>query len=208
MQNSKVRNLVQIRDKKKKKLGDIRNAFNKWLYIKKILDAQDKLNKDRDRDKTKDDKRDKEADLKKIKGFFDLMNGIDQFTKKETMNNVLPKLEDYLKDQKGKGKLKKLVYRKPNYNRNLLRKYLYKWYGNTMNSRKEDENYDPNDERLENIKRNVFKNILLKTQKNQLKNILRKYFYKWLQKAIKMAIKEERDKAKDGSENRKIKNMK
>ena len=205
MQNSKGRNLVQIRADKEKKLGDIRNAFNKWVYIKKILDAQDILNKDKDKDKTKDDK---EADLKKIKGFFDLMNGIDQFTKKETMNNVLPKLEDYLKDQKGKGKLKKLVYRKPNYNRNLLRKYLYKWYGNTMNSRKEDENYDPNDERLENIKRNVFKNILLKTQKNQLKNILRKYFYKWLQKAIKMAIKEERDKAKDGSENRKIKNMK
>ena len=197
MQNSKGRNLVQIRAEKEKKLGDIRNAFNKWLYIKKILDAQDKLNKDRDRDKTKDDKRDKEADLKKIKGFFDLMNGIDQFTKKETMNNVLPKLEDYLKDQKGKGKLKKLVYRKPNYNRNLLRKYLYKWYGNAMNARKEDENYDPNDERLKSIKRNVFKNILLKTQKNQLKNILRKYFYKWLQKAIKMAIKEERDKAKD-----------
>ena len=187
MQNSKGRNLVQIRADKEKKLGDIRNAFNKWVYIKKILDAQDILNKDKDKDKT---------------------NGIDQFTKKETMNNVLPKLEDYLKDQKGKGKLKKLVYRKPNYNRNLLRKYLYKWYGNAMNSRKEDENYDPNDERLENIKRNVFKNILLKTQKNQLKNILRKYFYKWLQKAIKMAIKEERDKAKDGSENRKIKNMK
>ena len=205
MQNSKGRNLVQIRADKEKKLGDIRNAFNKWVYIKKILDAQDILNKDKDKDKTKDDK---EADLKKIKGFFDLMNGIDQFTKKEIMNNVLPKLEDYLKDQKGKGKLKKLVYRKPNYNRNLLRKYLYKWYGNAMNSRKEDENYDPNDERLENIKRNVFKNILLKTQKNQLKNILRKYFYKWLQKAIKMAIKEERDKAKDGSENRKIKNMK
>ena len=69
MQNSKGRNLVQIRAEKEKKLGDIRNAFNKWLYIKKILDAQDKLNKDRDRDKTKDDKRDKEADLKKIKDF-------------------------------------------------------------------------------------------------------------------------------------------
>lgn len=123
------------------------------------------------------------------------MKGIDQYTKKESMNQVLPKLENYLKDQKGKGKLKKLVYRKPNYNKNLLRKYLYRWYGNAINEGKND-NIDPNNERLENLKRNVFKNILMKVQKKQANNILRKYFYKWLKKAIKLAIKEEKNKAK------------
>jgi hypothetical protein len=192
VQNSKGRNLVQIRADKEKKLGDIRNAFNKWVYVKKILDAQDKLLKDKKKKGDKD--RDKETDLKKIKGFFQLMNGIDQYTKKESMNQVLPKLENYLKDQKGKGKLKKLVYRKPNYNKNLLRKYLYKWYGNAMNPEKED--IDPHNERLENLKRNVFKNILMKVQKKQANNILRKYFYKWLKKAIKLAIKAEKDKAR------------
>ena len=193
VQNSKGRNLVQIRADKEKKLGDIRNAFNKWVYVKKILDAQDKLLKDKKKKGDKD--RDKETDLKKIKGFFQLMKGIDQYTKKESMNQVLPKLENYLKDQKGKGKLKKLVYRKPNYNKNLLRKYLYRWYGNAINEGKND-NIDPNNERLENLKRNVFKNILMKVQKKQANNILRKYFYKWLKKAIKLAIKEEKNKAK------------
>ena len=192
VQNSKGRNLVQIRADKEKKLGDIRNAFNKWVYVKKILDAQDKLLKDKNK-KSDDKDRDKETDLKKIKGFFQLMNGIDQYTKKESMNQVLPKLENYLKDQKGKGKLKKLVYRKPNYNKNLLRKYLYRWYGNAIGK---DDNLDPNNERLENLKRNVFKNILMKVQKKQANNILRKYFYKWLKKAIKLAIKEEKDKAR------------
>lgn len=94
------------------------------------------------------------------------MKGIDQYTKKESMNQVLPKLENYLKDQKGKGKLKKLVYRKPNYNKNLLRKYLYRWYGNAINEGKND-NIDPNNERLENLKRNVFKNILMKVPKSK-----------------------------------------
>jgi len=193
VQNSKGRNLVQIRADKEKKLGDIRNAFNKWVYVKKVLDAQDKLLKDKN--KKYDDKRDKETDLKKIKGFFHLMNGIDQYTKKESMNQVLPKLENYLKDQKGKGKLKKLVYRKPNYKKNLLRKYLYRWYANAKNAGK-DDNVDPHNERLENLKRNVFKNILMKVQKKQANNLLRKYFYKWLKKAIKLAIKEEKDKAR------------
>ena len=202
VQNSKGRNLVQIRADKEKKLGDVRNAFNKWLYVKKILDAQDKLDKNKD-DYEKLDKEnleDKEKNLKKIKGFFQLMNGIEQMTKKEGMNQTLPKLEDYLKENKGKDKLRKIIARKPNYDKNLLRKYLYKWYGNAMNSKKEEKEPEKDneaEEKMKELKRKVFKNILMKIQKKQMKNLLRKYFYKWLRKAIKLAIKEEKDKAKD-----------
>ena len=208
VQNSKGRNLVQIRADKEKKLGDVRNAFNKWLYVKKILDAQDKLTKtdEENEEKNEPKEEDKEANLKKLKGFFDLMNGIDKFTKKEGLNQVLPKIEDYLKDNKGKDKLRKLVNRKPNYDKNLLRKYLYKWYGNTINSRKEEKEKEPEqdpdkdkkmEDELKKIRRQVFKNIIIIIKKKQEKNILSKYFYKWLKKAIKMAIKEEKDKAKD-----------
>ena len=52
---------------------------------------------------------DREKNLQKLKGLFQITNGIDKFVKKEAMNKTLPKLEDYLKNQKGKGKLKKLV---------------------------------------------------------------------------------------------------
>ena len=144
VQNSKGRNLVQIRADKEKKLGDVRNAFNKWVYVKKILDAQDKLEEskpepEKNEKKDEDNLKDKEENLKKIKGFFQLMNGIDQLTKKEGMNQTMPKLENYLKNQKGKDKLRKIVNRKPNYDKNLLRKYFYKWYANTINSRKYDK---------------------------------------------------------------------
>lgn len=54
------------------------------------------------------------------------------------MNNTLPKIEDYLRQQRGKGKLRKIVYRKPNYNKNILRRYLYRWYGNAVNDNNSD----------------------------------------------------------------------
>ena len=81
-QNIKGRNLVQIRADKERKKGDIRNAFNKWYYICKILNAQDKLNEDYKnkepiaiKDKNvinkdiydKDLEKEKENNLKKIK---------------------------------------------------------------------------------------------------------------------------------------------
>ena len=118
----KGRNLVQIRADKEKKKGDIRNALNKWYYICKILKAQDKLNEDNKRTiiieskkeiKTeiseKDIEKEKENNLKKIKGFFKLMDGINDLTKKQAMDKVLPKLEDYLKDKSLKNKLLNLL---------------------------------------------------------------------------------------------------
>ena len=205
VQNSKGRNLVQIRADKEKKLGDVRNAFNKWVYIKKILDAQDKLKKDAETNKEEEPKT-KPEDLKKIKGFFDLLKGIDQLTKKEGMNQVLPKLENYLKDQKGKDKLKKIVNRKPKYDKHLLRKYLYKWYANTRKDDKEKEE-QPN-EKINELKREVFRKIIKNIHKKHDKNLLRKAFYKWLKKTIQEALKEERDKANKKDEEYKNKEIK
>ena len=45
-QNIRGRNLLQIRADKENKMSDLKNAFNKWLYLNKILKAQDKLNED------------------------------------------------------------------------------------------------------------------------------------------------------------------
>ena len=198
VQNSKGRNLVQIRADKEKKLGDVRNAFNKWLYVKKILDAEDKLEENENQNLENNKKRDedKEKNLKKLKGFFQLMNGIEQLTKKEGMNQVLPKLENYLDNQKGKDKLRKMVLRKPKYDKNLLRKYLYRWYANTRKEDKKEED-DGEKETMNELKRSLFKSSIIKTLNKQEKNLLRKYFYKWLRKAIKMAIEDEKRKARD-----------
>ena len=143
-QNIRGRNLVQIRADKENKMSDLKNAFNKWLYLNNILKAQEKLNEDDEKNNiiinqkkdeidedllNKDREKQKEKNLKKIKGFFKLMDGINNLTKKEAMDNVLPKLENYLKDKNNQNKLKNLVNKKPQYEKNLLRKYLYKCYG-------------------------------------------------------------------------------
>ena len=202
MQNYKGRNLVQIRSDKENKLNEIRNAFNKWKFVKKVLDAEDKLiendknNKERDLEKDKQNQLDREKNLQKLKGLFQITNGIDKFVKKEAMNKTLPKLEDYLKNQKGKGKLKKLVYRKPNYNKNLLRKYLYKWLGKAFNEGKNDLNEKQRKD-MEDLKNRIFKNTISNIRIKQQNNILKKYLYKWFKKAIILAIKEEKDKSKN-----------
>ena len=197
MQNYKGRNLVQIRADKENRVNELRNAFNKWRYVNKVLDAEDKLSEN-DK-KNQDDILKNKKNLQKIQGLFNLVDGIDKYVKKEAMNETLPKLEDYLKNQKGKGKLKKIVNRKPKYDQNLLRKYFYRWLANAFKEKEDDDKKDLDDKQkkeLEDLKNKIFKNILLKIRAKQNKNILRKYLYRWLKKTILMAIKEEKDKNK------------
>ena len=202
MKNNKGRNLVQIRSEKENRLNEMRNAFNKWKFLKKVLDAEDKLienenyNREKNLEKDRQNQLDRENTIKKLKGLFQLTNGIDQYAKKEAMNETLPKLEDYLRNQNGKGKLKKLIYRKPNYNRNLLRKYLYKWLNKAINEGKNDLD-EKQRKAMEEFRTKILKNIIINTREKQHNNLLRKYLYKWLKKSILMAIKEEKDKFKD-----------
>ena len=201
MKNNKGRNLVQIRSDKENRLNELRNAFNKWRFIGKVLDAEDKLienenrNREKGLEKDRQNQLDRENTLKKLKGLFQLANGIDKYAKKEAMNETLPKLEDYLRNQKGKGKLKKLIYRKPNYNRNLLRKYLYKWRNKALNMGKNDLD-EKQRKAVEEYRKKIIKNIITNTRKKQRDNLLKKYLYRWLRKAMLMAMKEEKDKYK------------
>jgi len=215
-QNMKGRNLVQIRSDKEKKKGDLRNAFNKWLYINKILNAQDKLNEEDNKKPIiiekeiinqdildKDREKEKEKNLQKIKGFFKLMDGINNLTKKEAMDKVLPKLEDYLKDQNTQNKLRNLVNKKPKYEKYLLRKCLFKWYARANKAPIQEPEEKPEKEEEENVeeklnelrKKIYMKSIVIKHERDD-KNKVRKYFYKWYKKVIIIKIKEEIDKSK------------
>ena len=226
-QNIKGRNLVQIRADKERKKGDIRNAFNKWYYICKILNAQDKLNEDNKnkepiiiKDKNiinkdiydKDLEKEKENNLKKIKGFFKLMDGINNLTKKEAMDKALPKIENYLKDKNIKNKLLNLLRKRPKHEKNLLRKYLFKWYAKANKAPKqlskekpkikdEEENVD---DKINELRKKIYmKSIVIKHERDN-KNNLRKYFYKWYKKIIIIKIKETKDKSKDEDEENKL----
>ena len=190
--NKKGRNLVQIRADKENKLGDLRIAFNKWIYVNKILDANDKLNRDLgDLDDLK-----KKQNLKKINGLFKILDGMEKVTKKKAVDNVSPKLEDYLKNKAKKIKLRKLLNKKPSYQKKILRKYFYQWYANSLN-KKIDENVIIKDPKFDEIRARIFKNLVENIKKRQEKNILQKYFYKYLKKVILLKIKEEKRKLKE-----------
>ena len=226
-QNIKGRNLVQIRADKERKKGDIRNAFNKWYYICKILNAQDKLNEDNKnkepiviKDKNvinkdiydKDLEKEKENNLKKIKGFFKLMDGINNLTKKEAMDKPLPKIENYLKDKNIKNKLLNLLRKRHKYEKNLLRKYLFKWYAKANKAPKQFSKEKPKikddeenvDDKINELRKKIYmKSIVIKHERDN-KNNLRKYFYKWYKKIIIIKIKETKDKSKDEDEENKF----
>ena len=210
VQNMKGRNLIQIRSDKEKKQGDVRNAFNKWLYIDKILKAQEKLNKDDNEIERpiiienknvinqelldKDREKERENNLKKVKGFFKLIDGINILTKKEAMDKVLPKLEEYLKEKEIQNKLKSLIDKKPKYEKYLLKKYLFKWYfkSNKVQKKEGEENVD---DKIDELRRKIYmKNMLSKKEKDN-NNIKRKYFYKWYKKVIIIKIKIEIEKS-------------
>ena len=101
------------------------------------------------------------------------------------MNETLPKLEDYLKNQKGKGKLKKIVNRKPKYDKNILRKYLYKWYGNAINSKK-DDGKDDQDDKMKDLKKKFLLIQLKKFKKNNNKIFLENIFINGSKKLSKL----------------------
>ena len=59
--------------------------------------------------------------MKKIKGLFKILDGVDKLTKREAMDQVVPKLEDYLNNENERNKLKKIVDKKPLHEKRILR---------------------------------------------------------------------------------------
>ena len=125
---------------------------------------------------------------------FNLLDGVEKYTKKEAMNEALPKIEDYLRKNRGKGRLKRIVNKKPMYDNNLLRKNFYKWLGKTIDESNKDLEERKKRE-VDELKNKIFKNLIENIHNNQKKNLLRKYLNKWLKKTLLMAIKDEKDKA-------------
>ena len=202
MHNYRGRNLIQIRSDKENKYGELRNAFNKWKYLNKVLDAEDKLaenekyNKMRDLDRDRQSENDREKNIRKLYGLFKLNNGIDNYVKKEAMNHSLPKIENYLRNQGGKGRLKQIIIKKPNNDKDLLKKNFYKWLAKSINESKNDI-IDKKKREMDEFKDKIIRNTVAKILTDQKKNLLKKYLYRWLKKSILLAIKEERDKAKN-----------
>ena len=134
--------LLKIKAEKYNNNAILRNALRKWNYITKIG-----LNKNINIvDENKIDEVIKNQN-DKIKGLFNIINGINQFSKKSALDKTLPKLNKYLKEQKLKNILRKLINGKSIYNKEKLKEYFYRYIKMTLKNLNEKEK-----EKEENIK--------------------------------------------------------
>ena len=88
----------------------MKNALRKWHYLTKIESNQ------------KD----------KIKGLFNLLQGINIYAKKSALEPTIPKVINYLKEQKLKLLLGKLINKKITSDKEKLRNYFYKYIKNIL----------------------------------------------------------------------------
>ena len=188
----------------------IKNALRKWDYLTKIIKIkleQDTLDKNRINKVIKNQN-------DKIKGLFNIINGIHTYAKKSALEHTLQKIIKYLNEQKIKLILTKLINKKANYDKEKLKIYFYKYFKKIIQlQREEDRRIFEEKQKEENIKRKKEEDeerkekILLKAKRNKLKplpkikekfikNILKQYFNLWKKRtfttkesALKLFIK-------------------
>ena len=172
----------------------IKNALRKWDYLTKIIKIkleQDTLDKNRINKVIKNQN-------DKIKGLFNIINGIHTYAKKSALEHTLQKIIKYLNEQKIKLILTKLINKKANYDKEKLKIYFYKYIKSTLEFLHEKEK-----EEIENLKLkgNLHKknpsmniitkteNIITKAENITLPKIYKKINYKIVKGTNKMEIR-------------------
>ena len=127
-------------EKDNNKNAILKNALRKWNYNTKLELIQ--LNKS-DNDNIKITQVIKNQN-DKIKGLFNIMKGINQYAKKSALEPTLPKIINYLTEQKIKNLLRKILNKKSVSDKEKLKEYFYKYLKNILtilNKEKEDEKF-------------------------------------------------------------------
>ena len=154
--------LLKIKaEKNSDKNAILKNALRKWNYLTKI--EKMKLNKDiSDKDKINIEIKNQNN---KIKGLFNILNGINAYSKKSALEPTLPKIINYLKQQKLNLLLRKLINKKTLSDKEKLRDYFYKYIKIILKSINEEEKEE--NEKLRSKPKPVIKrpkNIISKTE--------------------------------------------
>ena len=172
--NEASRKLLQIRSNKENKLSILLAFFNKWKYICRIG-----LPKDHDYDKDKEDLStdyNKVMPTGKLKCLVNILDATNKYTKQKAMDKILNIVMKYLTIQAKKTKLLKLLAKKPIYEKILLRKKLYLWYRQMVNSK---HSFSSEDElKVYEMKQKIFSLTFALTIKNVYRRIKREYFRK------------------------------
>ena len=170
--------LLKIKaEKNNNKDSIMKNALRKWDYITKM--EKMKLNQEKDLD-----------EKNKIKGLFNILNGIDIYTKKSALEPTLPKVIKYLKEQKLKTILRKLINKKTISDKEKVKDYFYKYIKITLEylNEKEKEEKRKAEEELDNLKLKTKKKPKNVIDKNESINLPQIYTREKPKRKIKLKI--------------------
>ena len=169
--NEASKKLIQIRANKENKLSILLAFFNKWKYICRIGVAPgdyDNLDYNQNFDNL--------YPSSKLNGLFNILDATNKYAKQKALDKILDKVFNYLTTKAKRNKLLKLLAKKPIYIKILLRKKLYFWYRQMVNS--------PHSFSSENIlkvyemKQKIFSLTITSTIKRLYRRIKRDYFHK------------------------------
>ena len=135
----------------------MKNALRKWNYITKIELMQLNINNDNKNNITLVVKNQND----KIKGLFNIFKGVNLYAKKSALEPTIPKIINYLKEQKLKYLLIKLINNKVISDREKLKKYFYKYIRITLKYLTEKE------KEKEEIKKEITEEVQIKIAKEE-----------------------------------------
>ena len=218
MKKNKGKSLVQIRADKENKLGKLRTAFTVWKYNIKMENMKNKYGSDSNEEEEKEifnnvngkkvikitkisekekyyreGKKDSIIEKDKFKGLLFIIDGVNNYHKKQAHDVVKPKLTKFLKELAKQEKLKDLINKKNDKINNILKKTIYKWLTKTIKmASTEKENAEKMDN--DNLRAKMFLRRIENTENKHDKLLLRKYFYRYLKNVLILGKNEEREK--------------
>ena len=112
----------------------------------------------------------------KLKCLVNILDATNKYTKQKAMDKILNKVMKYLTIQAKKTKLLKLLAKKPIYEKILLRKKLYLWYRQMVNSK---HSFSSEDElKIFEMKQKIFSLTFTSNIKSVYRRVKREYFRK------------------------------
>ena len=202
--------LLQIRADKDNKLSKLRNAFTIWKYNTKMDNIKNKYkNKNSNEQEIKEEINlngkkvikitkieEKERYItpfeqsdfigkNKFKGLLKILEGANNYQKKEAFEITAPKIKKYLTELTKIEILKDLVNKKHKMILQILKSALNDWRNRTFIIRSiiDENNYKQKTD-YENLRTKIFLNRIENIKNKNKKIILRKYFYKFLKHAL------------------------
>jgi len=169
--NEAARGLVQIRSNKENKLSILLAFFNKWKYICRVgVPPADIENADYNQNTNN------LYPSNKLNGLFNILDATDKYAKQKAMDKILDKVLNYLTIQAKRNKLLKLLAKKPIYEKIQLRKNLYFWYRQMVNSQISFSSGDKI--KVYEMKQKIFCLTFTSTIKRVYRRITKSYFRK------------------------------